>query len=157
VRTRLISVIGSSTATPEEAALAEDVGRRVVEAGFGVVCGGRGGVMEAACRGAQMAGGVTVGVLPGESPEEGNSYLSIALPTGMGEARNVVVVRAGEAVIAVGGGLGTLSEIAHALRLGRRVVALASWEASLPDGTRLPVRRAATAAEAVTAALEGMA
>jgi hypothetical protein len=109
--------------------------------------------MEAACRGAQAAGGLTVGILPGDSSVDGNEYLSVALPTGMGEARNVIVVRAGEAVIAIGGGLGTLSEIAHALRLRKPVVALGSWQASSPRGESLPVSRAVTAAQAVALAL----
>jgi uncharacterized protein (TIGR00725 family) len=109
--------------------------------------------MEAACRGAAEAGGLTVGILPGETASEGNAYLRVALPTGMGEARNVIVVRCGEAVIAIGGGVGTLSELAHAIRLGKPVVALGSWEATSPQGHPLPVRRAATAREAVAMAL----
>ena len=136
-----------------EAALAEEVGRRLAQAGVGIVCGGRGGVMEAACRGANLAGGLTVGLLPGDSPAEGNDYLTVAVPTGVGQARNVMVVRAGEAVIAIGGGFGTLSEIAHALRLAKPVVAVGSWGATSPDGASLPVRRAATARQAVELAL----
>ena len=149
MRTKLISVIGGSKCTPEEASLAEETGRQLVQAGFGLVCGGRGGVMEAACRGAWQAGGVTVGLLPGEAGGEGNAYLTIELPTGLGEARNVLVVRAGEAVIAIGGGLGTLAEIAHALRLGKRVIAMGSWQATAPDGAELPVLQAGSPAEAV--------
>jgi len=154
MRARLVSLIGGSECTPEEASLAEETGRRMAQAGFAVVCGGRGGVMEAACRGAWQVGGVTVGILPGEMGGEGNDYLTVELPTGLGEARNVLVVRAGEAVIAIGGGLGTLAEIAHALRLGKRVVALASWQATSPDGASLPVLRVTTPAEAVAAVLE---
>jgi uncharacterized protein (TIGR00725 family) len=146
----LIAVIGGSRCSEAERALAEQVGRLLAREGVGVVCGGRGGVMEAVCRGASIEGGLTIGLLPGESVSEGNDYLSFALATGMGEARNVMVVRAGEAVIAIGGGLGTLSEIAHALRLGKTVVALGSWHAVSPQGEDVPIRRAATAEEAVT-------
>lgn len=153
MRSRLVSVIGGSECTPAEKMLAEEVGRLLAQAGVGVVCGGRGGVMEAACRGAQAFGGLTVGILPGETLADGNDHLSVALPTGMGEARNVIVVRAGEAVIAIGGGLGTLSEIAHALRLKKPVVSLGSWQASSPRGENLPLSRAATAAQAVALAL----
>jgi uncharacterized protein (TIGR00725 family) len=110
--------------------------------------------MEAVCRGASKAGGLTVGILPGQSSTEGNDYLAVALPSGLGEARNVMVVRAGEAVIAIGGGLGTLSEIALALRMGKPVISLGSWNATSPTGESLPVRRAATASEAVRLALE---
>jgi uncharacterized protein (TIGR00725 family) len=149
MRSRLVSVIGGSACTAAESALAEEVGRRLAQAGVGVVCGGRGGVMEAVCRGAWQSGGLTVGILPGQSPAEGNDYLTVALPSGMGEARNVMVVRAREAVIAIGGGLGTLSEIAYALRLEKTVVAVGSWQATSPQGSSLPVRRAATAQEAV--------
>jgi uncharacterized protein (TIGR00725 family) len=92
------------------------------------VCGGLGGVMEAACRGAKDAGGTTVGILPGTDREAANRFVDIAIPTGLGEARNALVVRAADALIAVGGGYGTLSEIALALKAGKRVVGLGSWE-----------------------------
>jgi uncharacterized protein (TIGR00725 family) len=139
--------------TAEEAGLAEDIGRRLAQAGFGVVCGGKAGVMEAACRGAWQAGGLTVGLLPGGEVGEGNDYLTLELPTGLGEARNMLVVRAGEAVIAIGGGLGTLGEIALALRMGKTVVALASWQATSPDGSPLPAHRVESAEEAIAAVL----
>jgi uncharacterized protein (TIGR00725 family) len=153
MRKRLVTVVGGSECTAGEAEMAEEVGRLLALAGIGIVCGGRGGVMEAACRGAWEAGGLTVGVLPGDSGAEGNAYLSVVLPTGLGEARNVVVVRAGDAVIAIGGGLGTLSEIAHALRLRKPVVALGSWEATAPHGKTFSVLRAETARDAVAMAL----
>jgi uncharacterized protein (TIGR00725 family) len=111
-----------------------------------VVCGGLGGAMEAACRGAHEAGGTTVGILPGLERGEANRYVDIAVATGLGEARNVLVVRAADALIAVGGGHGTLSEIAFALKTGKRVVGLQSWDI---DG----VERAASPEEAVTALL----
>lgn len=153
MRNRLVSVIGGSECSASEAEVAEEVGRLLALAGVGIVCGGRGGVMEAACRGAWEAGGLTVGLLPGASGEEGNDYLSVVLPTGLGEARNVMVVRAGDAVIAIGGGLGTLSEIAHALRLQKPVVALGTWEATAPHGETFAVVRAETARDAVALAL----
>jgi uncharacterized protein (TIGR00725 family) len=91
-------------------------------------CGGLGGVMEAACRGARKAGGTTVGILAGTDRSDANRYVDVALPTGLGQARNALVVRAGDALVAVGGGYGTLSEIALALRRGKRVVGLGTWD-----------------------------
>ena len=123
-----VLVAGTGEATPEVAAAAEQVGRAVAERGAIVVCGGLGGVMEAACRGAQEAGGVTIGLLPGTDRREANPHLTIALPTGVGELRNGLLVRAADAVIAVGGGYGTLSEIAMALKAGTPVIGLGSWE-----------------------------
>jgi uncharacterized protein (TIGR00725 family) len=93
-----------------------------------VVCGGLGGVMEAACRGAKDAGGMTIGILPGTDRSAANPYVDVAIPTGLGEARNALVVRAADAVIAIGGGYGTLSEVAFALKAGKRVVGLGTWE-----------------------------
>jgi uncharacterized protein (TIGR00725 family) len=93
-----------------------------------LVCGGLGGAMEAACRGAKQAGGATVGLLPGADRAEANPYVDVPLPTGLGEGRNLLVVRAADVVIAVGGGYGTLSEIALALRHGKPVVGIGSWE-----------------------------
>jgi uncharacterized protein (TIGR00725 family) len=92
------------------------------------VCGGLGGVMEAACRGAKSAGGTTLGILPGIDRSDANEFVDVAVPTGLGEARNALVVRAADALVAVGGGYGTLSEIALALKAGKRVVSLGSWE-----------------------------
>jgi uncharacterized protein (TIGR00725 family) len=104
------------------------VGRRLAERGAVVVCGGLGGVMEAACRGAKEAGGPTVGILPGTDRAAANAFVDVAIPSGLGEGRNVLVVRAADAVVAVGGGYGTLSEIALALKAGKRVVGLDSWD-----------------------------
>jgi uncharacterized protein (TIGR00725 family) len=103
------------------------VGRLAAERGAVVVCGGLGGAMEAACRGAKQAGGTTLGILPGADRSAANPYVDFALPTGLGEARNALVVRAADVVIAVGGGYGTLSEIALALKAGKRVIGLDSW------------------------------
>ena len=124
----LISVIGGATCSEAEAALAEDVGHLLAERGVGVVCGGRGGVMAAVCRGALQAGGTTVGLLPGDTTEEANDWVRIALPTGLGEARNAIVARAGVGVIAIGGEYGTLSELALALKWGKPVAGLGTWD-----------------------------
>jgi uncharacterized protein (TIGR00725 family) len=107
---------------------AEEVGRLLAERGAMVVCGGLGGVMEAACRGARAGGGTTIGILPGLSRSDANPFVDVVIPTGLGEARNALVVRAADAVIALGGGYGTLSEIALALKAGKRVVGLGTWE-----------------------------
>jgi uncharacterized protein (TIGR00725 family) len=108
--------------------VAGEVGRLLAEGGAVLVSGGRGGVMEAACEGARSAGGVTLGLLPGSDRAEGNPHLTVAVPTGLGEMRNALVVRAADALIAVGGAYGTLSEIALALQAGKRVVGLRSWD-----------------------------
>ena len=123
-----VAVVGPGDATPEEAKLAERVGAELARRGAIVVCGGRGGVMEAVCRGAKSAGGTTVGILPGQDRAEANQYVDLALPTGLGELRNGLVVRAADALIAVAGGYGTLSEIALALRTGVPVVGLGTWD-----------------------------
>jgi len=123
-----VGVVGASEATPDAAAAAEAIGRGLAEAGALVVCGGRGGVMAAACRGAQSAGGLTVGILPGATRQEANQWLSVAIPTSLGELRNGLIVRAVDVVIAVAGGYGTLSEIALALKLGVPVVGWETWQ-----------------------------
>lgn len=119
-----VSVIGGGTVTDEQYERAREVGRLLGERGHEVVCGGRGGVMEAACRGAQEAGGHTVGILPGRRQSEANEYVETAVVTGIGNARNPLVVLNGEAVIAVDGGPGTLSELGHALDFDRPVAGL---------------------------------
>jgi hypothetical protein len=127
-RIPLIGVIGSGSCDLATAELAEAVGRRIAEAGYGLVCGGLGGVMEAACRGAAWAGGLTVGILPGDEAEAANPHVRLVLPTGLGIARNVLVVRASRAIVAIRGGPGTLSEIAFALQLGKPVVGLETFD-----------------------------
>jgi len=131
VRVR-ISVIGAGDASPPELALAHALGRALGKVGAVVVTGGLGGVMEAASRGCLEAGGLTVGFLPGSDPSAANRWVSIPLATGMGEARNALVVRAGEAVVAVGGGWGTLSEIGLAKKMGREVGLLGDPPSDLP-------------------------
>ncbi len=125
-----VAVIGSGSAqtAAESLAAAEEVGRGLAEAGATLLCGGLGGVMEAACRGAAGAGGRTIGILPGGARAEGNRWLDVAIPTGLGEARNAVIARAADALIAVAGAFGTLSEIALALQMGKPVVGLRTWE-----------------------------
>ena len=112
----------------EPTVAAAEVGRLLAERGAVLVCGGRGGAMEAACRGAKEAGGLTVGILPGSDRSEANPFVDVVLPTGLGEARNALVVGAADVVIAVGGGYGTLSEVALALKAGKRVIGLGTWE-----------------------------
>jgi uncharacterized protein (TIGR00725 family) len=147
-------VIGPGEARPEELEAAEEVGRLVAEAGAVLVCGGLGGVMEAACRGARSAGGLTLGILPGRDRREANPYVEVAVPTGLGEARNTIVVRSADAVVAVGGAYGTLSEIAFALKAGTPVVGIHTWELSRGGEADSGVVQAASAAEAVRTALD---
>jgi uncharacterized protein (TIGR00725 family) len=124
----VVAVVGSGDCSAEEERLAEEVGRHLGARGALVVTGGLGGVMAAASRGAQAAGGTTLGLLPGERGEAANPWVSVAVPTGLGEGRNLLVVRSADALVAVGGEYGTLSEIALALKLGKPVVGLATWE-----------------------------
>jgi uncharacterized protein (TIGR00725 family) len=149
-----VAVIGDGLCSAETARLAEEVGQRLAEKGAVVICGGLGGVMEAACPGAKVAGGLTVGILPGRSWQDANPYVDIPIVTGMGEARNVVVVSSAQSVIAVSGGYGTLSEIAHALKSGIPVVGLGSWRLSKEgsDGER-GITAATDPADAVRKAL----
>ena len=123
-----IAVVGAGRASPEELAVAEEVGAEIAAAGAVLVCGGLGGVMEAACRGARSRGGRTVGLLPGLDRSEANGWVEVAVPTGLGEARNAIVVRTADVVIAVHGEFGTLSEIALALKMGKPVVGIGTWE-----------------------------
>jgi len=119
-----------------------------------LVCGGLGGVMEAACRGAKSAGGLTVGILPGVSRRDANPHVDVPVVTGMGEARNVLVVQSAQAVIAVSGEYGTLSEIAHALKIGIPVVGLSTWRLTKDGQEREAIIRAVTPQEAVDKALD---
>ena len=123
-----VAVCGPDPASGDVAAQAEEVGRLLARAGAVLVCGGLGGAMEAACRGAATEGGITVGILPGLDRAGANPYLTVSIPTGMGEMRNALVVRAAHAVVAVAGEFGTLSEIALALKSGVPVVGLSTWE-----------------------------
>jgi len=124
----IVGVIGAGRVDPELRALAFDVGRLIAENDAVLVCGGLGGVMEAACQGASEHDGITIGVLPSDDTYEANSYVQIPIATGLGAGRNMVVVRTADVLIAIGGSYGTLSEIALALNLGKRVVHLRSWD-----------------------------
>lgn len=127
----IIAVIGSSRpATTEHVELAEEVGRELAKRGIKVVCGGLTGVMEAVCRGAKAEGGLTIGILPGQSDKDANAYVDIPIVTGMRYSRNVIVVNTGQAVISIGGAYGTLSEIGHALGDGIPVIGLKTWNLS---------------------------
>jgi len=127
---KFIAVIGGGQPSPQEAQLAEEVGRELAKQGAILVCGGLGGVMESACKGASSGGGVTIGILPGESRQAANPYVQIPIVTGIGYARNVAVVKSAQAVIAIGGSYGTLSEIGHALQIGIPVIGLNTWSLS---------------------------
>jgi hypothetical protein len=146
-RNKMIAVLGGAEVSPQIYDLALQVGRLLAESGATILCGGRSGVMEAVCRGAKEKNGVTIGVLPGQSREEANPYVDYAIVTGLGEARNVIIVRSADAAIAIDGGYGTLSEIAFCLKLGVPVVSLAGW--SFDPGIRI----AATPEDAVRLAL----
>ena len=140
-----VAVVGAGDADAAQERAAEAVGHELATAGAVVVCGGLGGVMAAACRGAREAGGVTLGLLPGSDRSAGNPWLTVAVATGMGELRNGLVARASDGLVAVGGGFGTLSEIALALKLGRPVVGVGTWDIAAPlvriDDPRAAARR----------------
>jgi uncharacterized protein (TIGR00725 family) len=149
----VIAVIGGAACSPQEQALAEEVGSLLAGRGAVVVCGGLGGVMEAVCRGARSRGGFTVGILPGNDRRSANEWVSLPIATGVGQARNMAVVRSAQAVIAVGGAYGTLAEMAFALDSDIPVVGIGSWRLA-QKGTGLnPVAEAVTAQEAVDLAL----
>jgi uncharacterized protein (TIGR00725 family) len=150
-----VAVIGpGADATAPDTALAREIGRRLAAEKAILVCGGLGGVMAAACQGAAEAHGLTVGLLPGGQRSEGNPYLSVALPTGLGELRNGLVVRASHAVIAIGGSWGTLSEIALAVRAGTPTILVGGWKVEdLPGRPAGTLHRADSAPQAVQRAL----
>ncbi len=150
---KFVAVIGGGQPSPQEANLAEAVGRELAMRGAILVCGGLGGVMEAACKGAQSEGGVTIGILPGESRQAANPYVQIPIVTGIGNARNVAVVKSAQAVIAIGGSYGTLSEIGHALRSGIPVIGLNTWSLSRNGQQDNSIILAQNATEAVNKAL----
>ena len=142
-----IAVVGTGEDAPELVELARSVGREVARSGAVVVCGGLGGVMAGACRGAAEAAGRTVAILPGSDPSAANPWAEVVVATGLGHARNVLVVQSADAVVALPGSFGTLSEVALALKTGRPVVGLGAW-GEFPD-----VVLAQTPREAVEQAL----
>ncbi len=140
----MIAVAGSGDAGDVALVLAEETGAALAEAGYVVATGGLGGIMEAASRGARSKLGTTLGILPGGDPQDANGWVELALPTGIGETRNALLVSAAQGLIAIGGGYGTLTEVAIALKQGKPVIGLGTWDV---DG----VEPAQTPAEAVTA------
>jgi uncharacterized protein (TIGR00725 family) len=146
----IVAVIGDSSCSAEEARLAEAVGEELAQCGATVTCGGLGGVMEAVCRGAKSKGGLTVGILPGEDSSMANPYVDVPIATGVGYARNMAVVKSAQAVIAIGGNYGTLSEIAYALKKDIPVIGLNTWSLSRngqEDGSIIRVHSAVEAVE----------
>jgi len=148
-----VAVIGGESCSDEVARQAEEVGRLLAQRGAIVVCGGRGGVMEAACRGAKAAGGLTIGILPGHDRSQANPYVDIPVVTGLGWARNTVVVKTAQAVIALDGKYGTLSEIGCALQEGIPVVGLGTWTLVQAGEVDTSVMVAETPSDAVEKAL----
>lgn len=149
----IIAVIGNSSCSPKEAKLAENVGELLGQQGITVICGGLGGVMEAVCRGAKSKGGLTVGILPGQDSSMANPWVDIPVVTGLGEARNVAVVKSAQAVIAIGGRYGTLSEIAYAFKSNIPVIGLNTWSLSRNGQEDDSVIKAQSATEAVDKAI----
>ena len=150
---KFIAVIGGSQCSSREAKLAEAVGREIARQDAIVVCGGLGGVMEATCKGAQSEGGVTIGILPGDNRQLANSYVQIPIVTGIGYARNAMVVKSAQAVIAIGGSYGTLSEISYALQSGIPVIGFNTWEISRNGQPDNSIILAQNPTEAVSKAL----
>jgi uncharacterized protein (TIGR00725 family) len=149
----IIGVIGNSSCSPQEAKLAESVGELLAQRGATIVCGGLTGVMEAVCRGAKSKGGLTVGILPEQDASTANPWVDIPVVTGIGEARNVAVVKSAQAVIAIGGNYGTLSEIAYALKSNIPVIGLNTWSLSRHGQEDDSIIRVRSTTEAVNKAI----
>lgn len=150
----IIAVIGGDPAPDHALAWAEAVGREIAQRGHMLICGGRGGVMEATCKGATEAGGLTIGVLPDADRSQVNPYVRIPIVTGMGRARNLAIALTADAVIAVDGGYGTLSEIAFALQHGKPVAGLGTWRFESDTEAAAPIFRTEDPIEAVSWAIE---
>ena len=149
-----IGVIGGNEVSPQVSALAEEVGREIARQGAALVCGGMGGVMEAACRGASREGGLTVGILPGDNRLTANPHVKIPIVTGIGYARNVAVVKSSQAVIAIDGSYGTLTEIGYALQSGIPVIGLNTWSLSIDGQADDSIITATGPQDAVSKAIE---
>ncbi len=145
----IVGVIGGEACTPAEGETAYAVGREIAMRGHTLVCGGRGGVMREACRGARSADGVTVAILPGDDRSDMNEFVTIPIVTGIGYARNTIIPRTADALVAVGGRYGTLNEISFALIVGKPVVTMGSWDLTLPDGAATPLVVCDEAADAI--------
>lgn len=147
-----IGIIGAGKHDAQLWNLGHEVGRLSAQRGWTVICGGLGGVMESVSKGARGEGGLVVGLLPGESRGEGNPHLTVSLPTNMGHGRNVLIAQAADVLIAIGGGYGTLSEMALGLKMQKPVISLQSW---VPDDTVITASNAAEAVAAAESALKG--
>lgn len=150
--TAIIAVIGAGQCNKQQYAIARKVGGLIAAQGAILISGGLGGVMEAASRGAKEAGGLTIGILPSARRGDANNYIDIIIPSGLGEARNVLIINSAMAVIAIGGGYGTLSEIAFALKSNTPLIGINTWQQARQGRAVLKMVRAKTAAQAVTAA-----
>jgi len=150
----IIAVIGTRQPSPEESKLAEEVGRELAKNGVALICGGLGGVMEDACRGACAEGGLTIGVIPGDDRKSANPCVQIPIVTGIGYARNVIIIKSAQAIIAVSGGYGTLTEIGYALDSKKPVIGLKTWKFSRNNRMDKSIIRAHNAKEAVSKALK---
>lgn len=150
----IFGVIGDAFCSTEIAKIAEEVGENIAKKGGIIICGGLGGVMEAACRGAKKNNGLTIGVLPGFRKKEANLYIDIPILTGMDQGRNVIIIRSADVVIAIGGGYGTLSEVAFALKLNIPIVGIKTWELSKEGKENREIIRVDTPIEAVEKAWE---
>ncbi len=135
---KIVGVIGSSKAEPDVIRIAEEVGEAIAKSGAAVVCGGLSGVMEAVCKGARRCGGLTIGIIPSDQKSDANQFVQIPIVTGMGVGRNVMLVKTADVLIAVGGEFGTLSEIAHALNLGKTVIGLRTWKLEKAHSRPIP-------------------
>jgi len=151
-----IGVIGSGQCDSEMAEIAYKVGKNVAQKGAILICGGLGGVMEAACKGAKDAGGLTVGILPSKTRKYANPFVDVVIPTGMAEARNALVVGASDVIIAIGGEFGTLSEIGLALKMGKPIVGIDTWEFSKKGKLAETIILAKSPVEAVERALRSI-
>jgi uncharacterized protein (TIGR00725 family) len=151
-----IAVVGPNDATQKEIDQAEAIGGGLARAGAVLVCGGLGGVMHAAARGSEEAGGTSIGILPGDDRDPGSPHLSVAISTGMGETRNAIIVRTSDVIVAVSGEFGTLSEVAFALKLGKPVIGLGTWELSKRGRPVEAITRVETPEDAVAEALRAV-
>lgn len=151
---KIIGVIGASSCSKEEEKIAQEVGEEIAKTGGILICGGLGGVMEAACRGAKKYQGLTIGILPGTNKNEANNYVDVPILTGLSEARNIIIIRTSEVVIAVGGEYGTLSEIAFALKLKVPVIGINTYRLFKEDKEQNKIIRAKEAKDAVQKALQ---
>ncbi|MBW4550261.1 MAG: TIGR00725 family protein [Aphanocapsa sp. GSE-SYN-MK-11-07L] len=152
-RMPMIAVVGAGTCSNQITDLAEQVGATLAQQNITVVCGGLDGVMAAACRGAKSVGGQTIGILPGRDPQAANPWVDVVIATGLGEARNTIIVHTAQALIAIGGEFGTLSEIAFALKLGKPVIGLQTWQLAYQNQFITAIQSVSSASAAVELAL----